>query len=117
VFLPGERVLVVGYSHVGVAGSTDENFALAHYHNDGSLDPDFGGGDGVHITDISAIENGDSHNQERALSVSVMSDGRFVVGGYYQFSADSRMALARYESTPQPQVSPDAFYFIPLVRN
>lgn len=78
------KVVVAG----GSAFSSDDDFVLARYKTDGSLDTDFGS-DGKVFTDIEGLGNDD-----RAYAVAVLSDGRIVAAG----KAGSSFALTRYTS-------------------
>ena len=78
-----------------VVGSTDyfgsDDFAIARYNTDGSLDLSFSG-DGKQTTSFSSI--GDA-----ASSVAIQSDGRIVVAGYSNNNGvDNEFAIARYFS-------------------
>ncbi|MBW3612434.1 MAG: hypothetical protein KY392_01080 [Chloroflexi bacterium] len=78
------KIVVAGSSYQGVA--TGDDFALARYNTDGSLDSSFSG-DGKQTTDFSG--NGDYGN-----GVAVQADGKVVVvGGAYDDHA-----LARYDA-------------------
>lgn len=89
---PGDhrlRIVVVGSSRRG----DDEDFALARYHMDGSLDPSFNG-DGK----VTYHFRGD---QEGAIGVAVQPDGAIVTAGDTDdgdcpFSCDYDWALARH---------------------
>lgn len=101
---PDGRVLVAGYANLNAAG--EENFAIAQYLPDGTLDLAFGN-DGVISTNVTAMITDHRNEQERAQSVALMADGRFVVGGNLVFGMDE-MALVRYhgitESPPDPRI-------------
>ncbi|MBI2337080.1 MAG: hypothetical protein HYU97_10030 [Deltaproteobacteria bacterium] len=81
------KIVVGGYSDAG--GSND--FALARYSSDGSLDTTFGTG-GLVTTDFS----GSSDDQARQMVL--QSDGKIVVGGYSDAGGSGDFALARYSS-------------------
>jgi len=66
-------------------GSRD--FALAVYHQDGSLDNSFGNGGKV-ITNFGGSSTG--------LDVGIQSDGKLVMGGYANITENADFALARY---------------------
>jgi uncharacterized delta-60 repeat protein len=69
--------------------NTSSNFALACYHPDGSLDPNFGAGGKV-TTDFSGLGN-------EAYAMAVQPDGRVVLGGAARTGPDSyTFGLARY---------------------
>jgi uncharacterized delta-60 repeat protein len=65
----------------------NDDFALARYNSDGSLDTTFGGGDGKVTT---AFTSGN----EVGLSVAVQTDGKIVVSG----ASQNNFALARYNT-------------------
>ncbi|HMS83318.1 MAG TPA: DUF4347 domain-containing protein, partial [Nitrospira sp.] len=83
------KVLVGGYAHNG----SNYDFAIARYNADGSLDTNFGGGDGIVTTAIGS-------NSEVALKVLAQADGKLVLAGYGYPAAGSNndMALVRYNS-------------------
>lgn len=89
--------------------SSDEDFALARYNGDGSLDPSFGG-DGRVTTDFVVEETAD---EDGALDVAMQPDGKVVVAGYTDSNPEEReheapsggsFALARY--TPDGSLDP-----------
>lgn len=77
-----------------VAGSAfngfQTNFALARYHESGSLDTSFGVG-GIVITDVSGV-----FVESFATAVLIRPDDRIVVGGVASDGSDRNFALARY---------------------
>ena len=75
------KIVVAGRAHNG----TDQDFALARYNTDGSLDTAFST-DGFVVTDFGG--------NDRAYAVAVQSDGKIVVFGY----ANTDLALLRYRS-------------------
>ena len=76
------RVVAVGYAH---------GFAVARYNVSGTLDATFGIGGKV-ITNFST-------SQEAAFAVSILSNGKILVGGYSKDAqAHARFALARYNT-------------------
>jgi uncharacterized delta-60 repeat protein len=75
-----------------------ENFALARYNSDGSLDADFDA-DGKVVTDF----NGD---YDLATSVVLQSDGKIVAAGSTESAGQTDFALARYN----PDGSLDAHF-------
>jgi uncharacterized delta-60 repeat protein len=88
VVLPNSQILAAG---VSITDSTDFDFALARYNNDGSLDTAFGSGGKV-TTDF----NG---SLDEADAIAIQQDGKIVLAGV-AFSIDtfSDFALARYDS-------------------
>jgi uncharacterized delta-60 repeat protein len=84
-------VIVVGETHI--TNTFDDDFALARYNNDGSLDPTFGTG-GKLRTDFFG-------NEDHASGIVVQPDGHYVVAGSAQLTPDFAsvdFALARYNS-------------------
>ncbi|MBI5790324.1 MAG: M10 family metallopeptidase C-terminal domain-containing protein, partial [Rhodocyclales bacterium] len=81
------RVLVAGVSQNG----SDDNFALARYNADGSLDSSFDG-DGIVTTNF--VGGLRDHGQ----SVTVQADDRIVVAGVTYDGVNRHIALARYNS-------------------
>lgn len=72
------------------AGESSEEFALARYNADGSLDPTFGG-DGIVITPIGPYAN--------ATALALQEDGKLVAAGTTRNAStfDWEFALARYD--------------------
>jgi len=79
------RIVVAGHSYQG--GATGEDFALARYNADGSLDGSFSG-DGTQTTDFAG-------GNEYGNGVVVQAGGRIVVAGH---SEPGSFALARYNA-------------------
>ena len=67
------KIVVVGYTDVGANGNNANNFAIARFNSDGSLDTTFNG------TGKTTIDFG---YDDRATSVAIQSNGKIVVGGY-----------------------------------
>jgi uncharacterized delta-60 repeat protein len=87
---PDGKIVAAGYARSGNDSNTD-NFALARYNPDGSLDQSFGAG-GKQITDFFG-------NQDVASGLAIQSDGKVVAAGYARHGTDSStsdFALARY---------------------
>jgi uncharacterized delta-60 repeat protein len=81
------KILAVGGT---ISGTQD--FALARYNTNGSIDTTFGGGTGTVTTDFAS-------RTDVATSVAVQADGKIVVAGVALFSStDDRFALARYNT-------------------
>jgi uncharacterized delta-60 repeat protein len=80
-----------------MAGGTFDDFVLARFNADGSVDTSFGGlGTGTVETDIAG-----GAQQEQARAIAVQSDGRIVVAGEARPAGggqELRMALVRYNS-------------------
>jgi uncharacterized delta-60 repeat protein len=88
------KIIVVGVSGAGPYSELND-FALARYNSDGSLDQTFGTGGKVK-THFSGVGNTGSS----ATSVALQPDGKLVVGGYYKKNdrTPHQFALARYNS-------------------
>ncbi|MFN3564715.1 MAG: WD40 repeat domain-containing protein [Burkholderiaceae bacterium] len=83
---PDGRIVAAGRSF-----STNNDFALARYNANGSLDATFGSGGKV----TTAIGSGD----DRAYALALAPDGKIVVAGYSDAgSTDRDFALARYNA-------------------
>jgi uncharacterized delta-60 repeat protein len=67
---PDDRIVVVGWSYQGFTG---QDFSVAQYNSDGSLDSGFDG-DGKVVTDVGS-------QNDVARSVTIQSDGRIVAAG------------------------------------
>ena len=83
----GGKIVVVG-STSNLAGE-DENFAIARYNADGSLDTSFDG-DGKLTTDFGG--------SERANAVAIQEDGKIVVVGAKVSGVAGDFAIARYNA-------------------
>jgi uncharacterized delta-60 repeat protein len=81
-------LLVDGEGRAVAVGSHDEDFALARYLEDGSLDSSFGVG-GIVTTDFAGAVDG-------ATDVALQNDGKFVVVGDSDAGTGADFALARY---------------------
>ncbi len=80
------KIVVAGHSFQGDA--TGEDFALARYNADGSLDGSFSG-DGTQTTDFAG-------NDDHGNGVAVQADGKIVVVGAGREGFARGFALARY---------------------
>ncbi|MDQ3573320.1 MAG: endonuclease/exonuclease/phosphatase family protein [Actinomycetota bacterium] len=84
-----EAVAIQADGKIVVAGEASDDFAVARYNPDGSLDTTFGG-DGLVTTDYSGA--GDAGN-----AVAIQADGRIVVAGSASRGGDNwDFAVARY---------------------
>ena len=93
------KILVVGLTTSGTSGT--EDFGLARYNTDGSLDTSFDG-DGRVTTDVSA---GDTI----AYSVAIQSNGKIIVAGLSETSSNNwDFALVRYASNGSLDTSFDS---------
>jgi uncharacterized delta-60 repeat protein len=91
------RILAAG--HALVSGNDD--FGLARYNPDGSLDTTFGG-DGKVTTDFAG-------DFDEARAVAVQANGRMVAAGFTAVSGNDDFALARYtcvRRTSRPMSTP-----------
>ena len=80
---PDGKIVAVGFS--------GNNFAIARYDSNGSLDKTFGGGDGKVVTDFGGFEE--------AYSVAIQINGKIVVaGGTTASGGDFDFAIARYNA-------------------
>jgi len=88
------KIIVVGVSGAGSYSELND-FALARYNSNGSLDQSFGSGGKVK-THFPGVDNTGS----TATSVALQPDGKLVVGGYRKQSdrTPHEFALARYNS-------------------
>lgn len=92
---PDQKIVVVGYARN--SGNTDEDWAIARYNTDGSLDTSFSS-DGKRILawDIGGTA---TDNQDEAYAVVIQPDGKILVGGYAETTASTRrFALARFNA-------------------
>ncbi len=79
------KLLVAGYSHNG----TDNDFAVVRYNTNGTLDTSFSG-DGKLTTDFGAADTGQS--------ITLQSDGKFLVSGNAWNGSSYDFAVVRYNS-------------------
>ncbi len=90
VVLQGDGKIVVGGSTSPSGSGQDDDFALARYSTNGSLDPTFGTGGRVITTFGSS--NGD------IMSLAIQPDGKIVAAGWVANAGENRdFALARYD--------------------
>jgi len=89
---PSGKIVAAGRAYMGVG--TEDDFAVAQYNSDGTLDPNFGTGGTV----TTAIGTGDNEGWGMALA----SDGKIVVAGWayiaLPYGFDKDFAVARYDS-------------------
>ncbi|HLP12350.1 MAG TPA: T9SS type A sorting domain-containing protein [Flavobacteriales bacterium] len=83
---PDGKIVVAGYAFTGV----DDDFLVARYNHNGSLDLTFGGTGSI-TTDF-------SNSEDIAYDVIVQPDGKIVVAGYTVVTAPNKFALARYNA-------------------
>ncbi len=72
------------------SNSTNDDFALARYNSDGSLDTTFGTGGKV-TTDFNS-------SNDASFSIVLQSDGKIILGGISNNSTNDDFALAKYNS-------------------
>lgn len=89
---PGDKIVIVGYtSSIG----SSQDFALARYNADGSLDTAFDS-DGKVITSF-------TNSYDIAPAVALQPDGKIVAAGYaFVNSSNEDFAVARYVGDPKP---------------
>ncbi len=90
------KIVAVGGTGMYTVGGDDNNFALARYDRDGTLDPEFGR-DGRVATQLRFFQ--DAH------SVAIQDDGMIVVGGSASYGRGRTCSLARYEPDGTPDVT------------
>lgn len=83
------KIVVAGYAWSVWNGSNQEDFAIARYNSDGSLDTSFGNGGKV-IAPLSISNN------DRATSLTIQSNGKIVVAGYIQNGNNRDTVLLAY---------------------
>jgi uncharacterized delta-60 repeat protein len=81
------KIVVAGYSFNGA----NNDFALARYNTDGTLDTTFDG-DGKLTTAI------DTARTDQITSLALQADGKIVVAGFTNNGANNDIALARYNT-------------------
>jgi uncharacterized delta-60 repeat protein len=85
---PDGKIVVVG--RVFVSPSQDEQIVMLRYRPDGTLDPTFGGGDGVVLDDAGGSEG------SAAEAVLVQPDGKIVVAAKTAIPFLGSLLVARY---------------------
>jgi uncharacterized delta-60 repeat protein len=83
------KIVAAGFDNASGSYHSDD-FALARYKKNGSLDTSFGSG-GMVLTDFSG-----SGSFDWADAVAIQKDGKIVAAGYSEASGSSDFALARY---------------------
>ena len=86
VAIHGGKIVVAGYAHIG----TTDDFAVARYNSDGTLDNTFGTGGKV----TTAVGTG----TDRGYNVAIQSDEKIVVAGYAHIGSTDDFAVVRYNS-------------------
>ncbi|MBN3924983.1 DUF4347 domain-containing protein [Nostoc sp. NMS4] len=85
------KIVVAGYAWSVWNGSNQEDFAIARYNANGSLDTSFGNGGKV-IAPVSFSTN------DRATSLTIQSNGKIVVAGYVENGNNRDTVLLAYTS-------------------
>lgn len=90
VIQPDGKIVAAGFG----AGPGEFDFAVARYNTNGSLDPSFGGGDGMVTTDFATSD-------DRGWALAIQPDGKIVVAGQTFVArsvggSDLDFALVRY---------------------
>jgi uncharacterized delta-60 repeat protein len=88
------KIIVAGYGRNG----SNNDFALARYNSNGSLDATFDSG-GIIFTDFGS-------DYDIANGVVIQADGKIVAAGYSYYYSQAQFALARYN----PDGSPDTTF-------
>jgi uncharacterized delta-60 repeat protein len=86
------KIVAAGYAFNGA----NEDFALARYNADGSLDTGFNAGGGAAAGTVRT--NFVGNNVDIANAVAIQADGKIVAAGFSLNGADEDFALARYNS-------------------
>ena len=100
VLQPDGKIFVAGVSGAGPYSELND-FALARFNSNGSLDQTFGNGGKVK-THFPGVYNTGS----RATAAALQADGKLVVSGTYKNEATARaFALARYNANGSPDTT------------
>jgi uncharacterized delta-60 repeat protein len=81
------KILVGGYARNG----SNDDFGLARYNSNGSLDTSFGGGDGKVTTNFGS-------GNDQGFAMTIDSSGKILVAGYAWNGSNRDFSLARYNS-------------------
>jgi uncharacterized delta-60 repeat protein len=93
---PDGKLIVVGYSYISATSSgTDNDFAIARFNTNGTLDTSFDG-DGKQTTNFEL--NGADPSNDQARAVALQSDGKIVVAGSTRNATREIFAIARYNT-------------------
>ncbi|MGN6200871.1 MAG: hypothetical protein ACTHNY_00500, partial [Solirubrobacterales bacterium] len=91
---PDGKIVVAG----GAKGTVNFDFFIARYLENGMPDPSFGGGDGVEIVPVGALE-------DEAYAVAIGSDGRIAATGTAELPASEEalgVVVLRQDGSPDP---------------
>jgi len=86
---PDGKIVAAGWGNITTAGNHDD-FLVARYNADGSLDTGFGT-DGKVVTDLTL-------RNDHGAGVAIQGDGRILVTGYSTNATDQDFALVRYDT-------------------
>jgi uncharacterized delta-60 repeat protein len=82
------KIVVAGYTSTG---PDTNDFAVARYNSNGTLDTTFGGGDGMVVTDFAG-------KSDTASDIVLQPNGRIIAGGSVWNSTTLDFGLARYNT-------------------
>jgi uncharacterized delta-60 repeat protein len=100
---PDGKILVAGTTDP--PGSDKGDFAIARYQSDGTLDPAFGGGDGLVTTNIGGV-NGDAASGIATTGTPGTAGFRIVVAGTKSVAGQSQVvAVAAYQENGDPDAT------------
>lgn len=85
----GQTVAVGDDGKIVVAGQYEDDFAVARYNGDGTLDGSFGAG-GLVSTDLGGVEE--------AMAVIILPDGKIMAAGYTNSAGPTNFAVVRYNA-------------------
>jgi uncharacterized delta-60 repeat protein len=99
------KIVVGGETDAIVGTGTDDDFAIARFNTDGTLDTGFGG-DGIVITKVAGDQD------DYVAGVAIQGDGKIVAGGAADMDATATQnfdfAIARYHSDGTLDTNADA---------
>ena len=83
---PDGKILLAGYCNIGVS---NEDFCIARFNSDGTLDTTFGSGGKV-IQPIGSAN-------DKGFSLAIQSDGKILLGGYCLNGSNTDFCIARFK--------------------
>lgn len=98
----GNGVVIQQDGKIVVAGRSGQNFALARYNPDGSLDTSF---DSDGILSLSTDSLGGNFGAANGVAVAIQPDGKIVVAGSIKQGEPKKFALVRFLSDGRLDVS------------
>ncbi len=104
VVLPNGKIVAGGFTTGDPGAASGNDFALARYNSNGSLDSNFGTG-GLVTTPFGTPALG---SDDFANALLLQPDGKLVLAGYltkFGVGSDRDLALARYLDAPDPPVA------------